>query len=166
MVDLRQITSQVLPMSKEKPLVFESLPDANLTFHPPSLTHGLSIQMNGKPLKKKGRKYMLPEPHAGKFIELKMGLDMYAPTLEYGNEKVTPVDPLPLILQIVALLPMGLVGFGGLVGGALGGAAWALNMSFLHSDNSLPIRILGMLVITGFAVGSWLVIAGKASEIF
>jgi hypothetical protein len=122
--------------------------------------------LDGQPLRKKGRKFFLPEPNDGKFIELKMGFDVFAPTFEYENETVSPVPPLPAVLLILAVLPMGLVGVGGMIGGALGGAAWYINLAFLHTDNPLPVRLLGVLAITSAAVGAWLAIAGKITGAF
>ena len=146
-------------MPKEKPLTFKSLPGVKLTFHPATIFKGTTLQLEGKKLKKKGRKFMLPEPNKGKFIKIKTGFDIYVPTFEYENEKVTPLEQLPILLCILALFPMGLTVVGGLIGGVLGGAAWYLNLAFLHSNNPLPVRIGGALAITATTVGLWLAIA-------
>lgn len=147
-------------MAQEIPVHFKSLPNLNLSFQPATLTKGVGLNLDGQPLKKKRGKYFLPAPNEGEPIKLKAGFDVFAPTFEYGNEKSTPVTPLPMALLILALIPMGLIGIGGLIGGALGGLGWYLNLFFLHTDHPLPVRIAGVLGITGLAYGGCFMIAG------
>jgi hypothetical protein len=53
------------------------------------------------------------------------------------------------ILLVVAALPLGLIGLGGLIGGAIGGAATGLNLHFARQHRwPLVIRVISMLTTT------------------
>jgi hypothetical protein len=70
------------------------------------------------------------------------------------------LDPTrPLWETILAILPVGLVAVGGLIGGAFGGAAAAGNFAISRSDLRTPVRVAAMLAVTALAVVAWFVIA-------
>lgn len=54
--------------------------------------------------------------------------------------------------QVVCAWPLALLLVGGALGGACGGAAWALNTKIMSSALSAPVRY-GLIVLTGVGAG-------------
>lgn len=71
--------------------------------------------------------------------------------------------PRPLWETVLALLPVGLVAVGGLLGGAFGGAAAAGNIAISRSSLQTPVRIGAMAGVTVLAALAWFALAYLAA---
>lgn len=86
-------------------------------------------------------------------------LDTY-PSLVIDGATYRTGPRVPLVLRVLAILPIALVAVGGLVGGGIGAAAVITNMAVLRSRTlSLPIRALIVAATVTATVGGWLAIA-------
>jgi hypothetical protein len=72
----------------------------------------------------------------------------------------TPLGPQPSMLEgVVAFLPIGLVGIGGMLGGVIAGLTVGVNMAIARSGSPMPVRLLGMLGATAIAAVVWFILA-------
>jgi hypothetical protein len=84
-----------------------------------------------------------------------------------ANEQTIPQDvsvepeskkKLPAKIHIMCGWPLALVAVGGLIGGALGGGAYGINMAIFKSNLPVPAKVV-LNVLTGVvAIGLWLAI--------
>jgi hypothetical protein len=86
-------------------------------------------------------------------------LDAY-PTLNINGVKHRTGPPVPLTLRVLALVPIVLVGFGGLVGGLIGALGVMVNMAIARLPVSAVLKALLMLGVLAVAVAVWIVVAG------
>lgn len=147
-------------MPRRIPLVFESLPNAGLEFEAAGALAGFKLLANGNELKKSKGKYTLPRSDGGTAeLQVKAGLDFANPKFVHESETVSPMEALPVPLIILSMLPFGLAGVGGAIGGGLGGGAFMVNMGLMRKDLPLVVRIALSLGVTAVAIGIWLAIA-------
>jgi hypothetical protein len=68
-----------------------------------------------------------------------------------------PARPkVPLSAHVLCGWPLLLVALGGLIGGALGGAAYAVNMGVYQSELPVPAKVILNLFVGFLAFGIWL----------
>lgn len=75
------------------------------------------------------------------------------------NAPATEKVKLPIGVHIMCGWPLLLVAIGGAVGGGLGGAAYAINMSIYKSQMPMVAKVLLNLLVGFAAIGIWLGIA-------
>lgn len=88
---------------------------------------------------------------------------MAVPVLEIDGAKHELGPKIPVILLILAALPMGLVAVGGLVGGLCGGLAFGVNQSIARSTLATPVKVISILAIGSSAVIGFFVFATMLS---
>jgi hypothetical protein len=81
-----------------------------------------------------------------------------------GDRPKAPSAKLPLLEQVICAWPMSLIIVGGAIGGACGGAAWALNTSIMKSNRATWLKYL-LIVLSGLAAGGLYVAAVAAIAI-
>ncbi|MCB9753734.1 MAG: hypothetical protein H6713_27650 [Myxococcales bacterium] len=146
-------------MAERVPFRFNALPDVAFEVEPPSGFGSWKLFANGAQIKPTRNKLSVPCPN-GKTVEInvKAGLDQ-APTFQYQAEEIKPLPGIATPLLVLAALPIGLIAAGGAVGGALGGLAFAVNLTIARQNLALAARVVLMLVMGAVAVGIWLAIA-------
>jgi hypothetical protein len=82
-----------------------------------------------------------------------------APSLNVNGRLIEVGKAIPIWLLVLAMLPIGLVGVGGALGGGLGGAGAAANLGVARSSLKLAAKLAIMIGIAALAVGSYAVIA-------
>jgi hypothetical protein len=121
-----------------------------------------SITVGGQPATRVGRgRYTFPAT-GGTVVQAAVRGGFLAPYPSLVIDGVTyQTGPqVPLILRVLATLPIALVGVGGAVGGVIGAAAVIANMTVLRSRTlPLPLRALIVAATATAAVASWLAIA-------
>lgn len=118
---------------------------------------GATVLANGVPLRGRGsfrRTYTVPMPD-GPARELRLNTWTGSPRVSVDGHE-TPIGPqISAVELVLAFLPVGLVGIGGLLGGVIGGATVGVNMSIARSGSPMAVRVLGMLGATAVAVVLW-----------
>lgn len=121
---------------------------------------GARLLVAGQPATKKGlTKYLLPgtntETIEARLKESLRGAEVIVEGKSY------PLGPrIPLGLGILVFAPLGLIGVGGALGGAIGAAGMVLNRSIASSKRSVGARAALMLGVFFAAVTLTLVIGG------
>jgi hypothetical protein len=119
-----------------------------------------TITVGGRPALRTGRgRYSLPTANGGMVpAQLRGGfLDAY-PSLEINGVKHRTGPPTPVMLRVLALVPLVLVS-GGMVGGLIGALGLMLNMAVARLSVSAVLKALMMLGILVVAVVTWSVAA-------
>jgi len=107
------------------------------------------------------RQYDLPASAGGTVpATLRTGVADPYPTVEVNGVRHRTGPKVPMVLQILALLPIALVAIGGLLGGLLGALAFAVNVLVARTRLHAALKALLMLVIGAVAFVILLVIAG------
>jgi hypothetical protein len=121
-----------------------------------------SITVGGRPATRTGRgRYSLPAAGGGAVeATVRSGLLDAYPTLEIDGVKHRTGPMVPLPLRVLALVPIVLVGFGGLVGGLIGALGVMVNMAIARLPASAVVKALLMLGVLVVTVVVWIVVAG------
>ncbi|MFT7623921.1 MAG: hypothetical protein ACI9WU_003107 [Myxococcota bacterium] len=90
---------------------------------------------------------------------LKPNLRRTVPGIELDGRLIEQGQPIPLWLVVLAMLPVGLAGVGGALGGLCGGAAAGLNLTVARNKKPTPIKAAIMLASTATATAVWLAAA-------
>ena len=120
-----------------------------------------AVTVGGLPALRTGkRQYTLPVT-AGGAVEatLRSGFADPYPTLEINGVKHRSGPPVPLALRVLALVPIALIGFGGLLGGLIGGLGVMANLAVASQPRSAVVKALLMLGVLVVAVVVWIVVA-------
>jgi len=123
-----------------------------LQYEPPGMFRGSRLFVDGQPAKRNlwGR-ISLPGAD-GSTVYARIAEGLAGPALRIGRTSY-PIGPrIPVLLGVLALLPIGLVAAGGALGGFLGAAAWIINRRIALSDRSVGMRIALMLGVLLAAV--------------
>lgn len=124
-----------------------------------------TVTVAGQQAARIGRgRYALPTAAGGSVPAVIRGgfLDTY-PTLEINGVKHRTGPAAPLALRILALLPLALIGVGGMVGGLIGALGMMANMAVGRLQIHAALRALLMIGVLGVAFGTWAVVAGAIS---
>jgi hypothetical protein len=74
-------------------------------------------------------------------------------------------NAIPIWVYLICGWPLALVAVGGMIGGAMGGAAFGINLAIWKSAMPLPVKII-LIPIVGFtAIGLWLVLSVGLSAV-
>ena len=106
-----------------------------------------TVIVDGQPIpREKGGTYRLPSADGGT-VEARVSSNFLnpSPTLEVAGKKYASAPPLPLVLQILMLLPLALVFVGGLVGGLIGALGVGVNTLVARGSYSTVAKALMML---------------------
>jgi hypothetical protein len=117
-----------------------------------------TVSADGQPIQRgKNGKYPLPATDGGT-VEAKVSSNFLnpSPTLEVDGNKYSTAPALPLVLQILMLLPLALVFVGGLVGGLIGAVGVGVNTLVARSGQSAAIKALMMVGVLVLAVLVWM----------
>lgn len=104
--------------------------------------------------------YQLPTA-AGGTVPAKLranAFDAY-PTIEIDGGKHQTGPATPLVLKAIALLPLGMIIVGGVIGGAFGGLAVGDNFVIVRTPRSTPVKIALMLLVLVAVVVAFAVVA-------
>lgn len=77
----------------------------------------------------------------------------------FDKTRNAQAEKLPAIAHFLCGWPLILVGLGGLIGGALGGIAYAINLALYKSSLPGIVKLVLNLVVGFSAIGIWLAIA-------
>jgi hypothetical protein len=116
-----------------------------------------TVTVGGQPIPRgKGGTYQLPSSDGGS-VEAKVSSSFFnpSPTLQVAGKKYASGPPLPIVLQILMLLPLGLVFVGGLIGGLIGALGVGVNTLVARSNYSTIVKVLMMLGILVAAIIIW-----------
>ena len=120
-----------------------------------------SVTVGGQQATRTGRgRYELPAAAGGTVQAMIRGgfLDVY-PTLVINGIKHRTGPAAPLVLRVLALLPLVLIGLGGAVGGLIGALGMMVNMAVGRLQIPAVLRALLMIGVLGVAVGAWTAVA-------
>ncbi|MFC7548160.1 hypothetical protein [Plantactinospora sp. GCM10030261] len=111
-----------------------------------------TVCVSGEPVPRVQDTYLLPLANGGQVAGRlrRYALDPY-PTIEIDGEKHRTGPAVPVGLRILALLPLALVGLGGLVGGLFGIAGLASNMIILRKSWPVVTRAAAMAGVLAVA---------------
>jgi ribosomal protein L37E len=76
-----------------------------------------------------------------------------------GKPRVKEPPKMSVVAHVLCGWPLVLVGFGGAIGGALGAAAYAINVSIYKAKMPAVLKILMNLVVGASAIAIWYFIA-------
>jgi hypothetical protein len=125
------------------------------------LSNKYSVTVGGLPATHIGRgRYSLPAAGGGTVeATVRSGFADPYPTLEINGVKHRSGPPVPLALRVLALVPIALIGFGGLLGGLIGGLGVMANLAVASQPRSAVVKALLMLGVLVVAVVVWIVVA-------
>jgi hypothetical protein len=126
------------------------------------LSNKYSITVGGLPATQTGRgRYSLPAAGGGTVeATVRSGFADPYPTLEINGVKHRSGPPVPLALRVLALIPILLIGFGGLLGGLIGALGVMVNLAVASLPRSAVVKALLMLGVLVVVVVAWIVVAG------
>ncbi len=126
-----------------------------------ALSSRYSVTVGGVEAKRTGRfRYALPTA-AGGTVEATVRnrfADTY-PTVEINGVKHLTGPPLPLALRILALIPFALIGFGGALGGLVGGLGVVANLAIARQSIATGVKALSMVGVLLVTAVVWLLAA-------
>ncbi|MEM9696089.1 MAG: hypothetical protein AAGA56_26330 [Myxococcota bacterium] len=138
--------------------------DATVEVVPPGLLKGFHVLVDGRPPRSGAKRgtFVLPgQDGSAQTATLKSSLTKTE--LVVAGRSYPVGDPVPGGLLVLACLPLALVGVGGLLGGACGGAAFAISLGIARKPTlKLPVKVLSILA-TG--VGAAIVYAAIAKAL-
>lgn len=82
------------------------------------------------------------------------------PPVEVNGETYVAVEPPPVFVRVIALLPIFLVTFGGLLGALIAAIAVIINVRVAGSRLSTGAKSGALIAVAGVAYVTWLVSAG------
>ena len=129
----------------------------NVTTNP--FTGKATVLVDGLPVERgRGGKYALPASDGGT-VEAKVSSSFIQPfpSIEVAGVKHPTGPKLPIFLQVLMVLPLGLVFVGGLLGGLVGAIGVGANALIARGEQSMAIKALLMLLVLAAAVGVWFV---------
>ena len=118
-----------------------------------------TVTVDGQPIPRgKGGTYQLPSSDGGG-VEANVSSSFFNPSPAHlpgsSRQEIASGPPLPMVLQILMLLPLGLVFVGGLIGGLIGALGVGVNTLVARSDYSTMVKVLMMLGILAAAIIIW-----------
>jgi hypothetical protein len=128
-------------------------------------THALwgqpAITVGGQAAPRVGkRQYALPATAGGTVAAtVRNGLADPFPTLEINGIRHRTGPKVPVVLQILSVLPIVLVAVGGLVGGLIGGLGFVVNLSVARTSQPAVVKALLMVGVAVTALAVLLLIA-------
>jgi hypothetical protein len=75
------------------------------------------------------------------------------------SAKTATKEKMPVIGHILCGWPLLLVAIGGVIGGGLGGAAYAINVGIYKSQLPIPAKVVLNIIVGSAAIGIWYSIA-------
>ena len=69
--------------------------------------------------------------------------------------KTATKEKMPVIGHILCGWPLLLVAIGGMIGGGLGGAAYAINAGIYKSNLPIPVKVVLNIIVGSAAIGIW-----------
>ncbi len=81
------------------------------------------------------------------------------PSLEVNGIRHRTGPQVPVALRILALVPIGLIGLGGLVGGLIGALGVFANLAVARRSMPAIVKALLMLAVLAVTVVVWLIVA-------
>ena len=125
---------------------------------------GARVSIDGAELPRSWGRFTLPLKAGGTTTgRFTQGLrDTVAPFTVDGTSY--PLGPqMPVWLAVVAILPLGLIGIGGMAGALAGALAWTLNRKIATQDLPLPVQAAAMVAM---GVSALVVYVGVAVLVF
>jgi hypothetical protein len=126
------------------------------------------ITVGAHPAARTGRnRYALPTAGGGTAEATLRGgfFDPY-PSLVIGGVAHRTGPQTPLSLRVLSLLPLALIGVGGLLGGLIAGLALVANFAVLRSPaRSFAVKALSVLGVTAAAAVLWLLVASLIRQL-
>ena len=119
------------------------------------------VTVGGLPAPRTGkRRYALPTLAGGDVdATVRTGFADPYPTVEVDGVQHRTGPTVPVILRVLAPLPILLVAVGGLVGGIIGALGFAANLTIARTRTPAAVKALVMLAVAGAACVVWLGIA-------
>jgi hypothetical protein len=120
-----------------------------------------SVTVAGYPVPRRGRGHCTLPAAEGGVVAARVRssfADPY-PVIEIGGVKHRTGPSVPVVLRVLAVLPIVLVGIGGLIGGAIGGAGVVGNLAILRTAQSAVVKVVWMILVLAAAVTVWTIVA-------
>lgn len=137
-----------------------TLPEAegiDLALRPGGAWGGAKIVSGGQVLPKKKGKFIVTLQDGREVpIGLKIGLDLFMPSLEVSNRIIEVAPKLPAYQCIWSALPLAMIAFGGALGGGLGAMAAVINLKLFRREISLPLKFVLTLLVSLASVLAWI----------
>jgi len=141
------------------PFTLPGHPELNLALRTAGFFAGPKIIKNGVALVRKKGIYSLPLADGSSLtLKLKVGLDLYAPKIEYAGQVIEVIPALPVFWSIWGYVPLVGIPFGGALGGAFCVLASITTFNVLHSKMPSFVRYALALVAPLFAFVIYLLI--------
>ncbi|SCF12142.1 hypothetical protein GA0074696_2856 [Micromonospora purpureochromogenes] len=103
--------------------------------------------------------YNLPTTDGGSVAaRIRTGVFDPYPTITIADEKYRTGPAIPFTLQLLMVLPFGLIALGSLIGGAIACPALLVNRVIVRTDMPTALKALLMLAVTAVAVMLWAVV--------
>jgi membrane associated rhomboid family serine protease len=126
-----------------------------------------AISVGGVPAPRTGKRYALPAV-AGGAVEatLRTAFTDPYPTIEVGGVRHRTGPSVPVVLQVLTVLPIALAAVGGAVGGLIGALALIGNWAIVRVQIPSVVKALIMLGTAVVAFVVWLVVAAAIRAAF
>lgn len=131
----------------------------------PFFANRYTITAGGSPATRIGRNLYAVPAAAGGTVETTVSggfFDAY-PTLTVNGVKHRTGPPVPMVLRVLAVVPILLLAVGGALGGLLGALGWMVNMAILRLKLSVGVKALLVVAILAAAAGAWYVVASAVA---
>jgi hypothetical protein len=149
---------------RTKPLIIDGLAGP-LVITRNELTGKYSITVGGQQVPGTGqREYNLPttDGHTVAATVARPKLFDPYPTIEIAGVAHRTGPRIPTILAVLALVPLALVGLGGLIGGLIGGLGAVVNLRIARGGQSTAVKAILMVMVLVVATLTWISVATAA----
>ncbi len=122
-----------------------------VTLTRPGAFSGSELRVDGHPAPKGDKRGTFELPAEGgrkKIARLRQHISWVLPAVEVDDVKHEVGPKIPFGLMLLACIPFALGGVGGMIGGAMGGAAFAINMGIARSTLPVVSQALAMVAVT------------------
>jgi hypothetical protein len=92
--------------------------------------------------------------------EVKLTGQMFQRKAVVDGRELALERPLAAWEMVLVILPVGLVGIGGAIGGGIGAVAAGVNVQVARMNEAAPLRAAYMIGVLVLAVTAWLVLSG------
>ena len=143
-------------MSEPIPIPLAGFEGRGLSLRQPGFWTGVALLCDGAPVPRQGGVYALKD-NAGAAVALKFRRTPFdpIPKIDANGQVIVLAPPLAWYDYVLIILPIGLVGIGGIIGGVCGAMGAYFNTQVARLPLPAPLRILIALGVTLAAAAVW-----------